>query len=398
MKKLFVAFSIVSLTLSLLFSDALAHPGRTDSNGGHTCRTNCAKWGLNTGEYHYHNGGGSRSSAPTSKPKPAYSQVDIDEGKTSGQLQGYEDGYSRTDSLSITDEGNEGFKKGYTSGYEVGYSEGIKKIKEEDVLSGTTLGESDGKNALRKGMTTEAPMNDAKSDDWNIAYKAAFIKSFEHEKAVQNAEQSGRDLGYSLAELAVPADFSKEESLKQAFETYYKTGYEKRMKEENEKHLALGNKDGYALSSLAIASLDDRFIDAYKTGYEEGRSNRKEETLDEGYQSAFINMKYQEAENYDTQELKDWHKEGFESNKVAVQIKETAFENGYTNSDYSIPKEFEVNNESIALYDSLFEEGQELRAQEKQKKIMYATGIGIPAGGIAIGGYILRKRNKKKLI
>ena len=34
----------------------LAHPGRTVSNGCHKCNTNCAKWGLDTGEYHCHNG------------------------------------------------------------------------------------------------------------------------------------------------------------------------------------------------------------------------------------------------------------------------------------------------------------------------------------------------------
>ena len=34
----------------------LAHPGRTDSNGCHKCNTNYAKWGLDTGEYHCHNG------------------------------------------------------------------------------------------------------------------------------------------------------------------------------------------------------------------------------------------------------------------------------------------------------------------------------------------------------
>ena len=28
-----------------------AHPGRTDSSGGHTCRTNCESWGLGDGEY-----------------------------------------------------------------------------------------------------------------------------------------------------------------------------------------------------------------------------------------------------------------------------------------------------------------------------------------------------------
>lgn len=32
-----------------------AHPGRTDRYGWHTCRTNCAKWWLKYGQYHYHN-------------------------------------------------------------------------------------------------------------------------------------------------------------------------------------------------------------------------------------------------------------------------------------------------------------------------------------------------------
>ncbi|HYD92376.1 MAG TPA: YHYH domain-containing protein [Flavobacterium sp.] len=40
-----------------------AHPGRTDSSGGHTCRTNCPSWGLDYGEYHYH--GGYTAPAPT---------------------------------------------------------------------------------------------------------------------------------------------------------------------------------------------------------------------------------------------------------------------------------------------------------------------------------------------
>ncbi len=34
----------------------LAHPGRTDSNGCHTCKSNCSSWGLEYGEYHCHNG------------------------------------------------------------------------------------------------------------------------------------------------------------------------------------------------------------------------------------------------------------------------------------------------------------------------------------------------------
>ena len=51
---------ILSLSFLLVFSSPLiaeAHPGRTDSSGGHTCRTNCESWGLGYGEYHYHGGG-----------------------------------------------------------------------------------------------------------------------------------------------------------------------------------------------------------------------------------------------------------------------------------------------------------------------------------------------------
>lgn len=55
---LFFTLVIVLVTASI---PAAAHPGRTDSKGGHTCRTNCEKWGLEYGEYHYHNGGSSKS-------------------------------------------------------------------------------------------------------------------------------------------------------------------------------------------------------------------------------------------------------------------------------------------------------------------------------------------------
>ena len=408
MKKIFIIFSMVLLIFPLFMGDVMAHPGRTDSNGGHTCRTNCAKWGLQTGEYHYHNGAGSstkntesppktKPSTPAPPPKPTYSQADIDEGRALGKSQGYEDGYSRGTSNTVNDTGNEGFKKGYAAGYEAGYAEGLKKIKEEDRVFGTDSGGGDGKVALREGQSREVPKNEAQSDDWNAAYQAAFIKSFDHEKVVQNAEQSGHDLGYSLVELVVPNEYANDKIVKETYEAHYKTGYEERIKEENDKHLELGNEAGYALTPSEIDSLDVKFAESYELGYEEGKSKREEEVLAEGYQSAFLNMKYKEIDDYDHQELIDWYKEGFKSNEIAVQIKETAFENGYTNSDYFIPEEFKINDESIALYDSLFEEGQALRAQEKQKKMMYITGISIPAGGISIGGYFLRKRKKKQL-
>ena len=56
---------IMIVVLSPLYVEA--HPGRTDSNGCHTCRTNCAKWGLRYGQYHCHGRKNSSTSSNTSK-------------------------------------------------------------------------------------------------------------------------------------------------------------------------------------------------------------------------------------------------------------------------------------------------------------------------------------------
>ena len=45
-------FALVTFITSL--NEVMAHPGNTDSNGGHVCRTNCSSWGYEFGEYHFH--------------------------------------------------------------------------------------------------------------------------------------------------------------------------------------------------------------------------------------------------------------------------------------------------------------------------------------------------------
>ncbi|CCC84428.1 serine protease inhibitor [Paenibacillus polymyxa M1] len=67
--------------LILSSTSAYAHPGRTDSNGGHYCRTNCAKWGLQDGECHYRSSSSSSSKLTPKKSvakpkaaKPAYKE------------------------------------------------------------------------------------------------------------------------------------------------------------------------------------------------------------------------------------------------------------------------------------------------------------------------------------
>lgn len=55
MSRLTVATCIsASMLLSVLAPTAFAHPGGTDDNGCHTCRSDCEKWGETPGEKHCH--------------------------------------------------------------------------------------------------------------------------------------------------------------------------------------------------------------------------------------------------------------------------------------------------------------------------------------------------------
>lgn len=60
---------IILILITFIPTIVFAHPGKTDANGCHYCRTNCAKWGPYNGQYHCHNGetGESSSSNNTTK-------------------------------------------------------------------------------------------------------------------------------------------------------------------------------------------------------------------------------------------------------------------------------------------------------------------------------------------
>lgn len=69
MRRILLSLFMLSIIM-LSTSVSMAHPGRTDANGGHTCRTNCAEWGLKDGEYHFHNSDGSITAKPPTDPSP----------------------------------------------------------------------------------------------------------------------------------------------------------------------------------------------------------------------------------------------------------------------------------------------------------------------------------------
>ncbi|REK76058.1 YHYH domain-containing protein [Paenibacillus paeoniae] len=153
----------MTLLMTLLFvlssSLASAHPGRTDSSGGHTCRTNCEKWGLEYGEYHYHNGGGKGSSSTSSTSSKAADTRSAEEVEADGYIWN----------------GDQNFKKG--SYYNALYY----YLKTKDTGYSWKVNESNQSTAAKK-----------------VAEQAkAFYESDQLDKAKQHYELIGQDAAFS---------------------------------------------------------------------------------------------------------------------------------------------------------------------------------------------------------
>ncbi|MFS0788671.1 hypothetical protein ABC345_20070 [Shouchella sp. 1P09AA] len=403
--------SAIIVTFILIFtwsSISHAHPGRTDGNGGHYCRTNCEKWGLNYDEYHYHNGGSSNSSSSNSvnkspstpesspAPKPSYTQADIDEGSKAGREKGYEHGYERKDKSSSTDHPNEGYRIGYEEGYGAGYEEGQNTVREEDQKDGHKQGESEGKKAARSNNLKAMENDSSKSSDWNKSYEESFKISYDKETTVVNVEEKGHSLGYALDELTFPESIENNDELIKIYKDHYNEGFEKRTQEEMDIHYELGVDNGYKLVGENSTEFDKRFESSYLDGYQEGFEKIRAETVDKGYLLAFQTMDYEQPKDVTQLELLDWYEEGFFSNTIAEEIKVSAYDHGYTNKDYYIPDEFKITADSIALYDELFFEGQGVKVKEDRNQLILVTA-GISILGVAAGGgfYVKKKRKGK---
>lgn len=69
---------VIALVLVIIADIAPAHPGGVDENGGHSCHTNCANWGLSKSQYHFHgapptaSSRSSKGSAGRARGKPIY--------------------------------------------------------------------------------------------------------------------------------------------------------------------------------------------------------------------------------------------------------------------------------------------------------------------------------------
>lgn len=410
--------------LMLFFSfnlNAEAHSGRTDGNGGHNCSEKSVAKGLCTG-YHYHNGGGASTTPKSSQPststtpkvqEPVYNpKVYYDNGYKAGYSKGIEQGYRDGDDSMESTDSNDDYVEGWTDGYEKGFAEGLKKKEAEDKLAkekkeaeeklakdkkdGAEKGRVDGKAAFVAGKAVDAFTHEADNSEAYIkAYNKTFIASWETAKNEEVCFEEGYNQGMKQDEVVVSED-CKEESLRSEFEQGHKEGVEERDTKEIEKLTQQGEIAGYEVSELVVpeSAVKPSYQAAFEEGYEAGKNKRQEEVKVEGYDSAFKQMDFVDENYTDNEVLSTWYKEGYESNDIAKEIKANAQTLGEESDEYVIAEEYQVNENSISLYDSLFEKGQEIKEQREaeQRNLMLVVGaIGAPAAG----GLYLWKRKRK---
>jgi hypothetical protein len=338
--------SLIMTVLMMFFvtsNTVNAHPGRTDANGGHTCRTNCEKWGLRYGQYHYHNGGssdsgggsssGSTSTVQPSGPSPEeIAEREKSQGEKDGYAAGLKAGYEgKTETPSPS--GSYAYQEGYNAGYKKGYTEGAKKLEVEK----------------------------------------------------SKARNEGYEFGKKSDSIIIPKKYQNNEHLKAAFEEGFRKAVFERDEIKKKEYAKLGYQDGIKDIKNEPKDVKTIYISAYLEGYEKGQQELKKRFFKQGYDAAFKMLKYKKPKLEKEKYIK-WYKEGFESNKEVKKIQEVAFESGKNGEDYSLPKEY-------AHAEMIFKHYYNLGLEEnKKEKTQMTLGIGaIILGWIARRFYVAKK-------
>jgi hypothetical protein len=402
--------ALLGFLFTFLFgSIAYAHPGRTDSNGGHTCRTNCGSWGLSTGEYHYHNGGGTTSSNSTSSRSTNINDKDCTDFATYDEMIAYwnSKGYSATyDPENLDGWGNGKVDDGIPCEAPYGYDLTLinnspqqkAKIQEE---KDNAKGEKDGYPAGLNDGYQEKSSNMSKangSEAYKVGYAVGYNKGYEEgKKKIESAKTKAGNEGYALGEkqdkIVIPAAYTNHAGLKKSFEDGFNKGVTDRVEKKKKEYKELGYNDGKKDINSPPKNVEEMYVAAYQEGYNNGQSELKESYIKQGYEAAFTMLKYQDPK-LNNDKFTDWYKEGFQSNKEINQIKKAAYRLGKEGEDLKIPSKYK---KAEPIFKHHYQLGY-MEYKDKQNKLMATGGVGAVALAAAGGGWygFRRKRNGKK--
>lgn len=273
------------------------HPGRTDSKGCHTCRTNCAKWGLSTGQYHCHGGSSSSSSSGSSNCDSSLAKQKAEEEARQRQQQynqqqkenGIQAGYDykiHHPDASISQ------LSGQNEYYVTGYREGFNQADNELTQTTKSKALENAKNdaVIYPTYQTQIPEG-VKTDLYTQEYQSLF-RTYEqdyYQSLDKLAKTNGRDIVFNhLSKISALNTITGKgkEKYQSSLENYISTFQNEAAAIKNKAKKAgyqdgLENKERKNTTFVKYADDDiyKDFLSAYQKSYQQGLHDRQSKNM-----------------------------------------------------------------------------------------------------------------------
>lgn len=297
-----------------------------------------------------------------------------------------------------TAEESQWFVMGYTVGYEKAKrnkEDETKAIEEQESSAGEQAGYQQGLDDYKHATVAyNPPQTPAKSKDWNKGFSLGYTKAIEIMDLSVKAKKDGHIQGLEGEALNMPDLYSADEITRKAYEEGFQSGQQEQVEKLKKEYKQEGYKQGYALKDLSVPSdLSSEVTTAFEHGYFKGEKQRHKDVRQEGFNAAFTYTTYHSPSAYQTNtRLLESYKEGFQSNKVANQLRKDAYEEGWKLGDtMTIPAKYKHTKPAVAMYKHYYELGQ-----KKQKQTAMEILIGILLVVVALGIYTKFTRRKAK--
>lgn len=289
MKVLKMLFCLSVLFVVASTTPIEAHPGRTDGNGCHVCRTNCADWGLQQDEYHCHNGGGSSSSGTTQAPvaptpeavAPVAPVVEVYTPPVIDyKALGNSDGYTfkkNNPNASLSDAGYSYEDTTYKEEYNSAFKQAAKELSENSIKQASEKGRTDALLYTTYNFDNE-PV-DVIKNEYETHYKKKFDETVSEAKAelAKSADGNAYQKTFNDVETTEVKDYGLTN-----YKEYYKKEYESNIKKyKTEKNIWMnkaieqgktdkinGDKKSYAfMKKMSYTKLYGELKKAYDKSY-----------------------------------------------------------------------------------------------------------------------------------
>ncbi|MBU8589669.1 hypothetical protein KM925_27665 [Priestia megaterium] len=319
-------------------------------------------------------------------------------GEEDGSSEKPYENFNDSQFLNHTAEESQWFVMGYTVGYEKAKrnkEDETKAIEEQESSAGEQAGYQQGLEDYKHATVAyHPPQTPAKSKDWNKGFSLGYTKAIEIMDLSVKAKKDGHTQGLEGEALNMPDLYSLDEITRKAYEEGFQSGQQEQVEKLKKEYKQEGYKQGYALKDLSVPSdLSSEVATAFEQGYSKGEKQRHNDVRQEGFNAAFTYTTYHSPSAYQTNtRLLESYKEGFQSNKVANQLRKDAYEEGWKLGDtMKIPAKYKHTKPAVDMYKHYYELGQ-----KKQKQTAMEILIGILLVVVALGIYIKFTRRKAK--